>query len=92
MNTNQQTTPRPDRHGTNNPMYGRHHSEESKQRMSQSAKDRYERWRSTPQPQPPMTMDEFLSDNPTVKDYLDTIIKEEIDKVVWKKISENLGR
>jgi hypothetical protein len=85
MNTNQQTLQRPDRHGSNNPMYGRHHTEESKQKMSQLAKDRYERFRNTPQPQPPMTMDEFLKNNPTVKEYIDNIIKEEINKVVWNK-------
>ncbi len=80
-----QIVQRPDRHGSNNPMYGRHHTEAARQKMSQMAKERYEKIKNIPKPQPPMTMDEFLKEYPTVKDYIYTLIREEINKVIWKK-------
>lgn len=85
MNHNQQTTSRADRHGSNNPMYGRHHSDESKQKMSQSAKERWERMKGGSKPEP-LTMDAFLSENPKLNTFLDKIITETINKVLlWQR-------
>ncbi len=81
-----------DRRGANNPMFGRHHSEQSKTLMSARAKERaaeYRRLKAAQQPEHHITMDEFLCANPSVKEYIkvlaSSIIKEEIDKLVWRK-------
>ena len=83
--TNKQTN-RPDRHGMNNPMWGRHHSTITRQKQSDAAIRRnqeYKKWRDS---QHHVTMDEFLSNNPSVEEYIKTlaskVIKEEIDKFV----------
>lgn len=88
-NLNQKTN-RPNRQGSNNPMFGRHHSEITKRKQSDAAIKRNQelkKWKDGQQK--PMTMDEFLSNNPSVKEYLKVlaskIIKEEIDKCVWEK-------
>lgn len=82
-NTNfNQTSNRPDRHGANNPMFNKHHLESSKALMRQKALERnkqYQKWKDS---QHHVTMDEFLSNNPQVKECIQTIIKEEIDKFV----------
>ena len=89
-----QTSNRPDRHGANNPMYGRSHSQQSREKMSQAATLRNQQYRDALRNQHHVTMDEFLSANPSVKEYIkvlaDKIIKEEIDKVVWKKQNQRI--
>ena len=84
-----QTSNRPDRHGMNNPMWGRHHSDATRQKQSDAAVRRnqeYTKWKDS---QHHVTMDEFLSNNPSVEQYIKVlaskIIKEEIDKFVWKE-------
>ena len=80
---------RPDRHGANNPMYGRTHSQQSRERMSQAATLRNQQYRDAMNNQHHVTMDEFLASNPKVEEYIkllaSKVIKEEIDKMVWKK-------
>ena len=87
INSNQ--AKRPDRHGANNPMYGRSHSQASRNKMSQAATLRNQEYKKWKDSQHHVTMDEFLSANPNVKEYIkllaNKIIKEEIDKIVWKK-------
>lgn len=86
-NTNvNQVSNRPDRHGSNNPMYGRHHSLETRQKQKDAAIRRnqeYQKWKDS---QHHLTMDEFLSNNPSVKEYIkvlaDKAIKEQIDKFI----------
>ena len=92
MTNNFQERKRPDRRGANNPMFGRHHSDQSKALMSDKAREReeqYRRLKAAQQPQHHVTMDEFLGANPSVKEYIKvlakSIIREEINKVVWKK-------
>ena len=89
INVNQQQRKRPDRHGANNPMYGRKHSQQSKERMSQAATLRNQQYKKALDAQHHVSMDEFLASNPSVKEYIkvlaNSIIKEEIDKMVWKK-------
>lgn len=89
INVNQQKKPRKDVSGCNNPMYGRKHSQQSKERMSQAATLRNQQYRDALKNQHHISMDEFLSANPSVKEYIkllaQQVIKEEIDKMVWKK-------
>ncbi len=92
INVNQERK-RPDRHGANNPMANRHHTEQSKALMRQKALERnkqYQKWKDS---QHHVTMDEFLSNNPSVKEYIrllaNKVIKEEIDKLVWRKQHQN---
>lgn len=63
-------------------MYGRHHSEESRLLMSKIAKDRFAAYKKASKSKYPTTMDEFIKDNPVVKEYIDNIIKEEINKFI----------
>ena len=89
INVNQQKIQRKDVSGCNNPMWGRHHSQQSKEKMSQAATLRNQQYKNAMKNQHHITMDEFLANNPSVKEYIkvlaQTIIKEEIDKMVWKK-------
>lgn len=89
IKVNQQKKPRKDVSGCNNPMYGRKHSQQSKERMSQAATLRNQQYREALKNQHHVSMDEFLSANPSVKEYIkllaQSVIKEEIDKLIWKK-------
>ena len=76
---------RPNRCGSNNPMYGRKHSDESKRKMSQAAQKREAEYKRLKNNQPPMTMDEFLGENPTVKEYIKTLVRESIKRVLHGK-------
>ena len=89
-NTNvNQPRQRQDRHGANNPMFGRTHSQQSREKMSQAATLRNQQYRDALRNQHHVSMDEFLSANPSVKEYIktlaDKVIKEQIDKLVWRK-------
>lgn len=89
-NVNQsQNRQRKDVSGSNNPMYGRKHSQQSREKMSQAATLRNQQYRDAMRNQHHITMDEFLSANPSVKEYIkilaNKIIKEEINKVIWKQ-------
>lgn len=88
-NVQQQKKPR-DVSGCNNPMFGRKHSQQSKEKMSQAATLRNQRYKKAlDDAQHHITMDEFLSNNPSIKEYIKTlaqrVIKEEINKLVWRK-------
>lgn len=89
IKVNQQKKPRKDVSGSNNPMYGRKHSEASRNKMSQAATLRNQQYKDALRNMHHVSMDEFLSANPSVKEYIKVlahqVIKEEIDKVVWKK-------
>lgn len=94
INVNQQQKkPRKDVSGSNNPMWGRTHSQQSREKMSQAATLRNQQYRDALRNQHHVTMDEFLSANPSVKEYIKVlaskIIQEEIEKVVWKKQHQN---
>ena len=95
-NTNDnQPRQRPDRHGANNPMSGRHHQESSKQLMRQKALQRNQEYKKWKDSQHHISMDEFLSANPSVEQYIKAlaskVIKEEIDKVIWRKQNQRLS-
>ena len=84
-NTNNlQISNRKDRHGPNNPMWGRHHTAIAKQKQSDAATKRYQQYKKAMESQPHLTMDEFLSSKP-IREYISTIIREEIGKAIWKE-------
>lgn len=94
INVNQQQKkPRKDVSGCHNPMWGRTHSQQSREKMSQAATLRNQQYRDALRNQHHVSMDEFLAANPSVKEYIKVlaskIIKEEIDKCVWKKQHQN---
>lgn len=77
-----------DRHGANNPMYGRRHSDEARRKQSEAALKRnqeYQKWKAANRP---LTMDEFLDSKP-MREHIETIIREEIKKVIWKGLDSN---
>lgn len=88
-NNSQNQRPRKDVSGCNNPFWGHRHTEQSKNLMKSKAQERarqYQKWKDS---QHHVSMDEFLSANPSVKEYIkvlaQSVIKEEIDKLVWGK-------
>ena len=87
--------PRKDVSGTNNPMWGRKHSTQSREKMSQAATLRNQQYRDALRSQHHVTMDEFLSANPSVKEYIKTltnkVVKEEIDKLVCMKRKQQIA-
>ena len=94
INVNQQQKkPRKDVSGCHNPMYGRKHSEASRNKMSQAATLRNQQYKDALRNQHHVSMDEFLSNNPSVKEYIkilaQNVIREEINKMVWRKQNQN---
>ena len=89
ISTDNQPKKRPDRHGVNNPMWSRHHSLETRQKQSQAAIRRNQQYKKALDAQHHLTMDEFLSNNPSVEQYIKAlaskVIKEEIDKFISTK-------
>ena len=81
---------RKDRKGANNPMYGRTHSTQSREKMSQAAKLRNQQYRDALRNQHHVSMDEFLSNNPSVKEYIKVLVKHQINELVKaKELIEN---
>lgn len=78
---NNQTQTRKDRHGANNPMWGRHHTAIAKQKQSDAAIRRYQQYKKALDNQHHVTMDEFLGSQP-IKEYISSIIREEINKII----------
>ena len=82
-NTNVNQSNRPDRHGTNNPMWGRHHSSATRQKQSDAAIRRNQEYKKALDNQHHISMDEFLSNNPTVEQYIKTLVRESIQRYLW---------
>ena len=86
---------RPSRKGNLNPMWGRHHSAATKQKQSDAAIKRNQEYKKALGNQHNISMDEFLSNNPSVKEYIkqlaQSVIKEEINKVVWRKLHQRMS-
>ena len=91
-NTNQNQNTRPSRKGILNPMWGRKMSQSTKDRMSQSHLAYQKRIRDAmQQQQSPMTMDEFLSNNPQldIKGYIQSLVKEGVlDAIITEQIKK----
>ena len=93
-NNSQNQRPRKDVSGCNNPFWGHRHTEQSKNLMKSKAQERakqYQKWKDS---QHHVSMDEFLSANPSVKEYIkvlaQSVIKEEIAKLVWRKQNQRI--
>ena len=101
-NTENNVSKRRDCSGQNNGFYGKSHSMESRNKMSQSHKAYQQRIRDNQSNNShnrnyvmqPMSMQDFLSNHPSVEDYLKQlakkVVKEQIDKLIWncqKRIS-----
>ena len=85
---NCQINKKKDRHGANNPMFGRKHSDEARRKQSEAAKKRnmeFQKWKAANKP---MTMDEFLSSQP-MREHVSSIVREEIKKVIWKGLDSS---
>ena len=89
-NTNNlQSINRKDRHGPNNPMWGRKHSDEARRKQSEAAQKRnqeFQKWKAANRP---LTMNEFLGSEP-MKEHICTIIREEIKKVICKGLDNSI--
>lgn len=83
--TNTHQEKRPNRIGPNNPMYGRTHSMQSREKMSQAAKLRNQQYRDALRNQHHVSMEEFLSNNPSVKEYIKVLVKHQINELVKAK-------
>jgi len=82
VNTNSsQIQKRKDRHGANNPMYGRHHTAITKQKQSDAAIKRNQEYKKAMANQEHLTMDEFLGSQP-IRECIIEIIKQEINKLI----------
>lgn len=92
INDNQmQKRPRKDVSGTNNPFWGHRHTEQSKNLMKAKAQERarqYQKWKDG---QHHVTMAEFLSNNPTVEEYIKTLVRESIERFIWKEKNQRLS-
>lgn len=84
-NSNIQTSKRPDRHGANNPMWQRHHTTQSREKMSQAATKRNQQYKKWKDSQQPMTMAEFLGENPSVKEYITHLVRQQIEEMIWRE-------
>lgn len=80
---NSQNT-RPSRAGTGNPFWGHRHRESSKALMSQKAQERARQYKKWTDSNKPLSMDEFLSNNPTVKEYITQLVRQQINEMIWK--------
>ena len=87
-----QTSKRPDRHGSNNPMYGRTHSQQSKEKMSQAATLRNQQYKQALDNlnKQHITMADFLSNNPTVKEYLTHLVRHQIQEMLIREKEERI--
>ena len=88
-NTNQNQTNRPSRKGILNPMANRHHSTQSRQKMSQSHKDYWSKIRQQQAPQG-MTMAQFLgmNDNLDIKGYIKSLMQNELNEIIREEIKK----
>jgi len=85
MNITNTQEKRPNRNGANNPMYGRTHSMQSREKMSQAAKLRNQQYRDALRNQHHVSMDEFLSNNPSVKEYIKVLVHHQINELLKAK-------
>ena len=84
MESNTNVNQRPSRQGANNPMWGRKHSDEARRKQSEAAKKRHQEYQKWKDSQAHLTMSEFLGSQP-MREYINSLIREEIDKVIWKE-------
>ena len=102
-NTENNVPKRRDCSGQNNGFYGKSHSQESRNKMSQSHKAYQQRIRDNQSNSnqnrnyvmQPMTMQDFLPNHPSVEDYIKQlakkVVKEEIDKFIWREQNQRIS-
>lgn len=92
-NQNTNTSTRPSRKGNLNPNWGKKASQATRDKMSASHKAYQERIRQAQQ-QRPMTMDEFLGNNPQldIKGYIKSLMQKEglIKEIIREEIEKLL--
>ena len=76
---------RPSRAGTANPFWGHTHRESSKALMRTAAARRASQYKKWKDANKPLTMDEFLSNNPTVKEYITQLVRQQISEMIWRE-------
>lgn len=76
---------RPSRAGAANPFYGHRHTEQSKDLMRARAQERASQFKKWTNSNKPLTMDEFLSNNPAVKEYITQLVRQQINEMKWKE-------
>lgn len=92
-NTENNVPKRRDCSGERNGFFGKSHSLESRQKMAASHRAYQQRIRDNQSNQnknyvmQPMSMQDFLSNHPSVEDYIKQltkkVVKEQIDKLIW---------
>lgn len=75
---------RKSRAGSANPFFAHHHSDSSKQKISDSQKQRYQQYKKAVDDIPHVTMDELLG-SPKMQEYINHLVKTQIDEMVWRK-------
>ena len=81
---------RKSRAGSANPFFAHHHSDSSKQKISNSQKQRYQQYKKAIDNIPHITMDELLG-SPKMQEYINHLVKTQIDEMVWKKQNQRLS-
>ena len=84
-NNNVNQDNRPSRAGTDNPFWGHTHRESSKALMRRAAQERARQYKKWTDSNKPLTMDEFLSNNPTVKEYITQLVRQQINEMIWRE-------
>lgn len=84
-NNNVNKNNRPSRAGSANPFWGHSHRESSKAVMRAKALERARQFKKWTDSNKPLTMDEFLSNNPTVKEYITQLVRQQINEMIWRE-------
>lgn len=81
---------RQDRSGANNPMWQRKHTTQSREKMSLAAQQRAAEIKKWKDSQHHITIDEFLSNNPSVKEYIVHLVKQQIKEMICNKNAQRI--
>ena len=77
---------RPSRAGSANPFFFSHrHTEQSKALMRAKALERARQYKKWTDSNKPLSMDEFLSNNPTVREYITQLVRQQINEMIWRE-------
>ena len=89
MENNTNVNPRKSRAGNANPFYGHHHSDSSKQKISDSQKQRYQQYKKAIDDIPHITMAQLLGSKP-MREYINHLVSQQIDEMIRKKKAQFL--
>ncbi len=88
--TTNANNPNKSRAGSGNPFYAHHHTDSSKQKISNSQRQRYQQYKKAMDNIPHVTMDELLG-NPKMQEYINHLVKTKIDEMVLRKQQSNIS-